>query len=238
MKSIIRQALMKVPLNINKNITYDRQTVKVLQKSTRADSNCIDVGCHKGEFLDSVLKTCPDGKHFAFEPLPALFDDLKQKYGQSATVTDICLSDTSGETTFQYVKSNPAYSGILRRKYDRSSEKVEPIKVQTDTLDRILPEDHPVDFIKMDVEGAEYRVLTGARKTIEKYRPVIVFEFGLGAADIYGVTPTMMYKLLHGELNMKIGLMRDYLKGRQPMNEQTFKKHFYQRLDFYFMAWP
>ena len=34
-----------------------------------------------------------------------------------------------------------------------------------------------IDFIKIDVEGHEYNVLQGAIKTINKFRPIIIFEF-------------------------------------------------------------
>ena len=44
-------------------------------------------------------------------------------------------------------------------------------------------------MIKIDVEGAELEVLKGAKKIIEKFHPIIVFEHGLGASDHYNTSP-------------------------------------------------
>lgn len=49
---------------------YDQQTVEVMRLVLENNSNCVDVGCHKGEILDEVIKLAPEGLHFAFEPLP------------------------------------------------------------------------------------------------------------------------------------------------------------------------
>lgn len=64
---------------INNN-DYDIQTTKILKKLLKIDSNCIDVGCHKGSILDEILRFAPEGQHYAFEPLPDLCAYLKRKY--------------------------------------------------------------------------------------------------------------------------------------------------------------
>jgi hypothetical protein len=51
-------------------------------------------------------------------------------------------------------------------------------------------------MIKIDVEGAELLLIRGARETIAKNKPVIVFEHGLGGADSYGHTPEQVFDLL------------------------------------------
>ncbi|MEZ4983026.1 MAG: FkbM family methyltransferase [Saprospiraceae bacterium] len=68
------------------------------------------------------------------------------------------------KTTFNYVVSNPAYSGLQKRRYDRPNEIDEKIEVETDLLDNVLAEDTRIDFMKIDVEGGEFFVLKGAQK--------------------------------------------------------------------------
>lgn len=53
--------------------------------------------------------------------------------------------------------------------------KTATIEVKADTIDHIVG-DEKISFIKMDIEGAEYDALLGARHTIEKYKPVLMIS--------------------------------------------------------------
>lgn len=72
---------------------------------------------------------------------------------------------------------------MKERKYEKSDEVIEKIDVKTDRMDNVIPITLPISLIKIDVEGAEYQVLKGATGILEKQRPVIIFEHGLGASD-------------------------------------------------------
>lgn len=69
-KDTIRKGLNALHLDLTKNLKYDRLTKEVIARSLKNNSNAIDAGCHKGEILDLILKHAPNGKHFAFEPIP------------------------------------------------------------------------------------------------------------------------------------------------------------------------
>ena len=148
------------------------------------------------------------------------------------------MSDSKGESSFNYVISNPAYSGLQKRNYDKAGEKDTLITVQKDQLDTLLPTNYRPDFIKIDVEGGEYQVLKGAIQTIKKHQPVIIFEHGLGAADVYGTTPEMMYELLVEQCGMQISLMECWLKDKPAFSKQTFCQQFYENLNYYYIAYP
>src|SRR5690606_21594008 len=125
------------------------------RKVCKPGSNCLDVGCHKGEILDLFLQYAPQGTHYGFEPIPGLYEDLKKKYGalENCRLFDIALSDKKGTSSFNYVVSNPSYSGLLKRNYDHPNEQDTLITVRTERLDDLLPPDFRVDLIKIDVEG-------------------------------------------------------------------------------------
>src|SRR3954468_18686381 len=106
------------------NDLYDSQTIAVMNRVLKSDSNCVDVGCHKGDILRAILSVAPDGTHYAFEPIPALFEALKVEFPSVGSL-NIALSDTEGQASFQHVTSNPGYSGLKRRQYDRADETVE-----------------------------------------------------------------------------------------------------------------
>lgn len=220
-----------------KNITYDEQTFAVMRRCLREDSNCVDVGCHRGAILEEMLRLAPAGTHYAFEPIPEFYQDLISSF-PNVKVFDVALNDAVGEVSFQHVTSNPSYSGLKRRRYDRPHETVAEISVKTDLLDNIIPEGLPISLMKIDVEGAELQVLRGGAQTIRKSRPVIIFEHGLGAADCYGSRPEQVYDLLTGQCDLQIFLMEDWLKGDSPLSREGFAAQFYQGINFYFMTYP
>lgn len=233
----LKQVIKKLPIVFTKNQRYDAQTIRILRNICRPDSNCIDVGCHKGEMLDKILVFAPKGQHYCFEPLPDLFDGLiKKKYPSNCHFYKTALSYEKGSTSFNYVISNPSYSGILRRKYDRPDEEDTLITVETDLLDNIIPQNQSIDFIKIDVEGAEMLVLKGAEKTIMRCKPIIVFEHGLGGSDVYGTTPKQIFDFFE-KCDMKISLMKNWLDQKPPLSIEAFEEQFYQAKNYYFIAY-
>ena len=232
----IKKWLKKIPFPITKNHAYDLQAKRVLKEALQAHSNCIDVGSHEGEFMDLFLQFAPQGQHIGFEPLPDFYQQLIQKYPSNCSFHPIALSDKKGETTFNYVISNPAYSGLEKRRYDKKDEKDTTIKVQQDRLDHILPADLSIDFIKIDVEGGELQVLQGAMNTLHKWKPTIIFEHGLGAADVYGTTPEMVFDLLK-ECGLQVNTMKKWLQKEKSYSKHQFCDQYYQNLDYYFIAY-
>jgi FkbM family methyltransferase len=219
---------------------YDRQTIAIMERALRRDSCCVDVGCNVGTILSEILRIAPEGRHYAFEPLPDLFRALKKRFGHLGNVElhEIALSDHRGRSTFQHVVTNHAYSGFRRRRYDRPNEEVVEIGVDAAPLDEVIPSDRRVDFIKIDVEGAELEVLRGARATITRCRPLVVFEHGLGGSDFYGTSPEAVYDLLVGECGLRISLLGSWLDGQPPLSREALARQFHDSTNFYFLAHP
>ena len=239
LKDFIKKILKALPVAFTKNQRYDRLTETVIRKVCRPDSNCVDVGCHKGEILDLFLDAAPGGQHYGFEPIPSLIHALRQKYAGKTTchLFDLALSNQNGTSSFNYVLSNPSYSGLLKRHYDRDNEEDTQIQVTTRQLDAVWPENLRLDMMKIDVEGGEQGVLEGARKTLDRWKPVVIFEHGLGASDIYGSTPEQIFKLFQ-DCGMNIFLLEDFLSGKSCLSAAAFQEQFYKRLNYYFVAGP
>jgi FkbM family methyltransferase len=239
LKQTIKKILIALRIDLTKNIHYDRLTLKVLDEVLKRDSNCVDIGCHKGEILDEMLKRSPNGSHYAFEPIPGFYGELKKKYNSpNIHLYDIALSNETGETTFNYVVDAPAYSGLRKRDYAIAEPTIEVIPVKLDLLDNVLPADYPVNLIKLDVEGAEYNVLLGAGKTLKNKKPVIIFEFGLGASDHYDVTPESFFDYLSHTCGYGIYLLKDFIKKRDPLNREDFVDIYHRNAEYYFVAAP
>ena len=156
-------------------------------------------------------------------------------------VFNLGLAPQKGKSTFQYNHSHPAYSGILKREYPSDSDRVEEITIQTDTLDNVvaaLDNLAGISLIKIDVEGGEFGVLQGATQTISNYKPLVVFEHGLGASDFYNTKPKDIFNYFQS-LNMNIQTMKNWLKkNQQAFTLADFKKQFYDKLNYYFIAYP
>ncbi|MCQ2303836.1 MAG: FkbM family methyltransferase [Bacteroidales bacterium] len=234
-KDLVRESLMFFHIDLTQNLKYDRLTKAIMRTHLSSDSNCIDVGCHKGEILEMMLKYAPNGCHFAFEPIPYLFDDLKHKFQGKATIYPYALSDEKGTTTFNLVKNAPAYSGIKQRHYDIDNPNIEIINVEKEALDNLLG-DTPIDFIKIDVEGGEFGVLKGAKDILKKNLPIILFECGKGASDYYGTQPVDLFNYLTEEIGLRIFTLEEFIKNGKHLNQTEFADCFESQKEYYFTA--
>jgi FkbM family methyltransferase len=129
-----------------------------------------DVGAHVGFYtlLSSVL-VGPKGKVFAYEPLPRnvryLNEHIRLNKCRNITVYEVAVSDKSGHEFFEYKTSN--FQGML---CENGHFQVRTVCLDRLVLDGIIP---PPGYVKIDVEGAENKVLQGAAATLSRYHPVI-----------------------------------------------------------------
>jgi FkbM family methyltransferase len=193
---------------------------QLLAFSLAPDSNCIDVGCHQGEVLREMVRLAPQGRHIAYEPVPASFQALAPEF-PGVDLRQAALSNEAGETSFTYVVDEPSYSGLRQREY-AGPRRLEELTVRTERLDDALDPEYVPRFIKVDVEGAEQLVFEGALETLRRHRPIVFFEHGQGASDYYGTRPSDVYRLLVHEAGMRIF----DTDGRGPYSEADFEAVF------------
>jgi FkbM family methyltransferase len=162
----------------------------------RVDSNCVDVGAHTGTVLRRCVELAPNGTHFAFEPIPELAAGLRSRFPQVGVVEAAVYDEVEPKVRFNHFTASPALSGLTPRPPGRTHPH-EQIDVRQTTLDAALPDDYRIDFLKIDVEGAELGVLKGGAATIARSDPTIFVEFGQSAADYYGSNPSELLGVLH-----------------------------------------
>ena len=236
LKTIFKKLFIILHLDLTKNLKYDRLTKEIIKKYIQKSHNCIDVGCHKGEILSLLIKYAPDGKHFAFEPIPYLYQNLKAMFKGKATILPYALSNNNGKTKFQLVKNAPAYSGIRKRKYEIQNPEIEEIIVEKRTLDFIIHVNEIINFIKIDVEGGEFDVLKGAENLLKKHKPIILFECGKGASDHYDTSPNDLFDFLNKEIDLKIYTLQSFIKEQKSLSKSEFEHHFETSTEYYFIA--
>jgi FkbM family methyltransferase len=190
------------------------------------DSNCIDVGASYGVFLEDIVHLSPEGSHLAFEPIPDLHDRLVSKFPQ-VDVRRVALSDESGEATFNWLPGAQGLSGLTRYKY-AITEKGQEITVRAERLDDVLPSEYTPALIKIDVEGAEFAVLQGGRKTLAKHKPVLVIEYPRRGKPIPGISREDLYDFLVVDVGYRVFDML----GLGPLSRSEFEVS--PRLNFVF----
>ena len=237
-KSYIRKVLVFLHLDLTKNLKYDRLTRAIMNKVISNNANCMDVGCHKGEILDIILSLSKNGQHFCFEPIPILYQQLKQKYEHKAVIYPYALSDTNGKSSFNYVKNASAYSGIKKRKYRIKNPDIKEIEIEIRTADKIIPEGTKIDFIKIDVEGGEFGVLKGAEKILKESQPYVIFECGLGGSDYYNTKPTDLYQFITKKTGLTLSTLSSFIHKKAPLTQEEFELNFNSNKEYYFIAYP
>jgi FkbM family methyltransferase len=156
----------------------------------------LDVGSHVGLHLEQFLDLVgPSGRAVAFEPIPALADALASKYRDRSNVDirNMALADKPGRSAFLVLHKALGMSGFKQRagSGDQGAEK---ITVEIDTLDRQASDLRRLDYIKIDIEGAEIDCLRGARQTVNRFRPLISVEYGMPTYSLFGNTSMTLFE--------------------------------------------
>lgn len=224
---------IKMPFDLVKNEIYDRQAAEVMRRVLRDNSNCIDIGCHQGQFLREFLKYAPQGRHFAFEPIPYLAAKLKDVF-PNVQVFPYALSDTAGETSFYIIPDFPTLSGLKARDFVAQDKVREEIQVHKERLDNLIPEDVKVDLIKIDVEGAEGLVILGALGTIQRNRPYVILEHGGQSSEAFGYSSGQIYDLLVSTCGLQVSLLSQWLHAGDTLTRDQFLSCG----EWYFLAHP
>jgi len=201
------------------NFYTDRLTTHVMEKVLHPASNCIDIGCYRGEILRHMVRLAPYGRIFAVEPCPYHHKFLIKNLPK-VQFFQLALGNESGYATFHFNPNHPARSGLKMEK--DGGDQVEEIRIRVEKLDNLIPEDLKIDLIKIDVEGAEYAVISGGRNLIKQSRPIIVFEHGAHASGMYGGTSGDLYDLICEDIGLHISSMDRWLAGQAPFDRKTF----------------
>jgi FkbM family methyltransferase len=154
----------------------DARIIRLLRAALPPDGVFLDVGANVGIHTLAAARhvAAGGGAVLAFEPHPANYRALVLNVAQNrlrhVAAENLGLADRPDVLT----GAAPAEGG----NWSLASRGDHRFEVRLVRLDDYLA-DHPLprlDMIKIDIEGAEVRALRGARRTIERYRPLIVFE--------------------------------------------------------------
>ena len=215
---------------------YDLQTIDVIKKLP-SNAVCIDVGANEGQILNFLYRQCYNGKIYVIEPIPDLIKYLQWKYNSNRVAfLQLALSDETSNAEFYYFPKRTAISGLCNKNpMQLNDANYTTLNVYVKKLDDIFNQ-CKLDFIKIDVEGAEYNVLKGAQHTLQKFKPVIIFESGVGGLEFYNHTPEDIFELLHS-LSYKVSTLEYYLTNKLHLSKDEFIKSFMKGYDYQYIAY-
>jgi FkbM family methyltransferase len=174
-----------------KSVTQDhhRELVPLLSRHIPGDGAVIDVGAHAGQFARMFAAIARRGHVFSFEPSPyarsILQTALRWRAVSNVTVVAKGLGDKPGVLELATPIKRRGGLGyglahVAAAGEDAASQRRD--RVEITTLDAFVSEHGltRVDFIKVDVEGFEGRVLAGAETTLRRFRPALLLELHAG----------------------------------------------------------
>lgn len=170
--------------------SYEAEVVSIFTRLLKPGMNVIDIGANIGFFsMLAASMVGPNGRVLAVEPngsnVRLLEASRRANRFYNIDVAFLALTDTTSVLVLNAGESNGTTStpeGAAEVMQARTLVPAVP-------LDSLVGERWKTDFIKIDVEGAEMKALSGATSLLRRDKPIIVSEFSPGALRQYsGVT--------------------------------------------------
>tara|TARA_B100001121_G_C18587414_1_gene572840 strand:- start:151 stop:891 length:741 start_codon:yes stop_codon:yes gene_type:complete len=162
--------------NFNKDPDY---IVLIKSMIGRQNLTIFDIGAHHGESIDNFKKYFNSPRIFSFEPFKESFEILSLKNSKlsDTKIFNLGFSDFNGKGTFySYVDpKNPnisAVNSILQlndENFIPTYSYNQKVECEFMKLDTFVEENNIsyIDLLKIDVQGAEFKVIEGANNTLK-----------------------------------------------------------------------
>ena len=156
--------------------------IKFVRKLAHPGMSCIDVGANYGVYaLSLARKVGPAGRVWAFEPAAATAGCLRASIGanrfENVTLLETALSDRTG-TALLAVGGHAELNHIATGEDRQSGSGTPTREVSVTTLDRAMRDCGwpQIDFVKLDAEGEETRIVRGGAGFFAEQSPLVLFE--------------------------------------------------------------
>lgn len=160
----------------------------IVERFCQPGEGFLDVGAHIGSVFSRVHRFCPDVRIYAVEADAGKAAALRESFGY-CELFECAVGESEGEVTFYRNTKAAGYSSLAAQ-----ADSVE-VTVALKRLDQLLPEEE-IDFIKIDIEGAELGALRGGAGLIERCRPTLFYESVQPGTNSLGYSPEAMWDWL------------------------------------------
>ncbi len=166
------------------NVNYDSNRngeARVLRLLGARSIGCIfDVGANVGDWLSIARQGCPSADIHCFEIIPDTFSTLQQRHSSTPAVTLnlVGLAEQSGQVEVSHCLDDSGLSSMIAWPHGKRTATLWCNVVSGDDYCAEHDIDH-IDFLKLDIEGAELPALRGfSRMLTTGSVDVIQFEYG------------------------------------------------------------
>lgn len=176
MRAVVRRLLHRPPTE-----PYEPELTAAIEEVVQPGWTCADVGAHVGNIAETLLRLVgSDGRVVAFEAHPANAAGLRDRFRREPCleVVNAAVSDGSTERLALYAgrHDNSTEWNVVGHDVEGVPTRL-VLEVPAVSLDAWFSAGEPVQFVKIDVEGAEGLVLAGMRRLLREQRPVLAVEF-------------------------------------------------------------
>lgn len=163
---------------------FEPEVAEIVKQRVNPAKDVIDVGANIGLYTVLIAGLISESRRLlAIEPTPSALQYLRRNinrngHARKVIVFDGVAAESRGSYVINVLDGREEYSSLGALVLPGLSEqKSTRVPVQGDTIDNLVETfGLQPGFIKMDTEGAEYRVLSGAVRTIQQHRPIILSE--------------------------------------------------------------
>jgi FkbM family methyltransferase len=182
--------------------SFEEPEYAFVQRFLKRGMVVLDVGANEGYYTLLASKCVgPSGRVIAFEPSPRerrrLRMNLWINHCTNARVEGLAMGAVEGQLNLHVVDG--AETGCNSLRPPNVKGKTRPVQVEVGTLDEFLrrSEIQRIDFIKMDIEGAELSALQGAAGLLQTLqRPLLLIEVFEIRTRPWGYSPRDLVKMI------------------------------------------
>ncbi len=173
-------------LNAYENFNYDIKVngelriLKTLEKEFSESAHIFDVGANVGDWALLAASCFPNATIHAFEIVPQTFQKFSKNIENNKAIvgSNIGLSDFEGVLDIRYFPDDTGSSGFTDHVQNKPFEMIKGSVISGDFYME-KQEISNIEFLKIDVEGGEHKVLKGFSQALNRQRiDVIQFEYG------------------------------------------------------------
>jgi FkbM family methyltransferase len=158
---------------------YEKEDSDMLYQLVTESNVIFDIGANIGWYSNHLAKKLPNATIYSFEPIPETFAQIKRNtelnQSKNIVLNNFAFSDSIQTLTFYY---SPTITGASSSVNITENSGMVKLECQANTIDNFVKEKSikGPDFIKCDVEGAEFMVYKGGAETISKNKPIVFTE--------------------------------------------------------------